>query len=83
MRKHLSLGLGLFSEYRDINIRRIGDLVIKNTNNRCIAICAPIAPYTATRRAIREVIVSFDAFTAVHVDTSVEERERSDHQSLF
>jgi sulfate adenylyltransferase len=50
VRKHLSSELGFSKEHRDINIRRIGYVASEITKNGGIAICAPIAPYTATRR---------------------------------
>jgi sulfate adenylyltransferase len=49
VRKHLSSELGFSKEHRDINIRRIGYVASEITKNGGIAICAPIAPYTATR----------------------------------
>ena len=50
VRKHLSSELGFSKADRDINIRRIGYVASEITKNGGIAICAPIAPYTATRR---------------------------------
>lgn len=83
VRKHLSSELGFSKEHRDINIRRIGYVASEITKNGGIAICAPIAPYTATRRAVREMIESFGAFIEVHVATSIEECERRDRKGLY
>ncbi|MBF9059943.1 bifunctional sulfate adenylyltransferase/adenylylsulfate kinase [Rhodobacterales bacterium HKCCSP123] len=83
VRKHLSSELGFSKEHRDINIRRIGYVASEITKNGGIAICAPIAPYTATRRAVREMIESFGAFIEVHVATSLEECERRDRKGLY
>ena len=83
VRKHLSSELGFSKEHRDINIRRIGYVASEITKNGGIAICAPIAPYTATRRAVREMIEAFGAFIEVHVSTSVEECERRDRKGLY
>ena len=83
VRKHLSSELGFSKDHRDINIRRIGYVASEITKNGGIAICAPIAPYTATRRAVREMIESFGAFIEVHVATSVEECERRDRKGLY
>jgi sulfate adenylyltransferase len=83
VRKHLSSELGFSKEHRDINIRRIGYVASEITKNGGIAICAPIAPYTATRRAVREMIEAFGAFIEVHVATSVEECERRDRKGLY
>lgn len=83
VRKHLSSELGFSKEHRDINIKRIGYVASEITKNGGIAICAPIAPYTATRRAVREMIESFGAFVEVHVATSIEECERRDRKGLY
>ena len=56
VRKHLSSELGFSKQHRDLNIKRIGYVASEITKNGGIAICAPIAPYTATRRAVREMI---------------------------
>ncbi len=83
VRKHLSSELGFSKEHRDINIKRIGYVASEITKNGGIAICAPIAPYTATRRAVREMIETYGSFIEVHVATSVEECERRDRKGLY
>jgi sulfate adenylyltransferase len=83
VRKNLSSELGFSKEHRDLNIRRIGYVASEITKNGGIAICAPIAPYTATRRAVREEIESFGTFVEVHVSTSLEECERRDRKGLY
>jgi sulfate adenylyltransferase len=83
VRKHLSSELGFSKEHRDINIRRIGYVASEITKNGGIAICAPIAPYAATRRAVREMVEQFGAFVEVHVATSLEECERRDRKGLY
>ncbi len=83
VRKHLSSELGFSKEHRDINIRRIGYVASEITKNGGIAICAPIAPYTATRRAVREMIEAYGAFIEVHVATTVEECEKRDRKGLY
>ncbi|MEZ5725920.1 MAG: bifunctional sulfate adenylyltransferase/adenylylsulfate kinase [Paracoccaceae bacterium] len=83
VRKHLSSELGFSKEHRDINIKRIGYVASEITKNGGIAICAPIAPYTATRRAVREMIEAYGAFAEVHVSTPVEECERRDRKGLY
>ncbi|MEM8871268.1 MAG: adenylyl-sulfate kinase, partial [Pseudomonadota bacterium] len=83
VRKNLSSELGFSKEHRDLNIRRIGYVASEITKNGGIAICAPIAPYTATRRAVREDIESYGTFVEVHVATSVEECERRDRKGLY
>ncbi|WP_282025365.1 bifunctional sulfate adenylyltransferase/adenylylsulfate kinase [Limimaricola cinnabarinus] len=83
VRKNLSSELGFSKEHRDLNIRRIGYVASEITKNGGIAICAPIAPYAATRRAVREDIENFGAFIEVHVATSIEECERRDRKGLY
>jgi sulfate adenylyltransferase len=83
VRKHLSSELGFSKEHRDINIKRIGYVASEITKNGGIAICAPIAPYTATRRSVREMVEAYGAFVEVHVATSIEECERRDRKGLY
>ncbi len=83
VRKNLSSELGFSKEHRDLNIRRIGYVASEITKNGGIAICAPIAPYATTRRAVREDIEQFGAFLEVHVATSIEECERRDRKGLY
>ena len=83
VRKNLSSELGFSKEHRDLNIRRIGYVASEITKNGGIAICAPIAPYATTRRAVREDIEQFGAFIEVHVATSIDECERRDRKGLY
>ena len=83
VRKNLSSELGFSKEHRDLNIRRIGFVASEITKNGGIAICAPIAPYATTRRAVREDIEAFGAFVEIHVATSLEECERRDRKGLY
>ena len=83
VRKNLSSELGFSKEHRDINIRRIGYVASEITKNGGIAICAPIAPYTETRKAVREMIEGLGAFVEIHVATSLEECERRDRKGLY
>ena len=83
VRKNLSSELGFSKEHRDLNIRRIGYVASEITKNGGIAICAPIAPYATTRRAVREDVEAFGAFVEVHVATSLEECERRDRKGLY
>ena len=83
VRKHLSSELGFSKEHRDINIKRIGYVASEITKNGGIAICAPIAPYAATRQAVRQMVESYGAFVEVHVATSIEECEKRDRKGLY
>ena len=83
VRKHLSSELGFSKEHRDINIRRIGYVASEITKNGGIAICAPIAPYDAVRKHVREMIEPFGGFVLVHVATPVEVCEQRDRKGLY
>jgi sulfate adenylyltransferase len=83
VRKHLSSELGFSKEHRDINIRRIGYVASEITKNGGIAICAPIAPYDATRKAVRNMIEPVGGFILVHIATPVETCEQRDRKGLY
>jgi sulfate adenylyltransferase len=83
VRKNLSSELGFSKEHRDLNIRRIGYVASEITKNGGIAICAPIAPYASTRRAVREAIEPVGGFIEIHVATSLEVCESRDRKGLY
>ena len=83
VRRHLSSELGFSRAHRDINVRRIGFVASEITKNRGIAICAPIAPYRETRRAVREMIEAAGGFIEIHVSTPIETCEARDRKGLY
>jgi sulfate adenylyltransferase len=83
VRKHLSSELGFSREHRDLNILRIGYVASEITKNGGIAICAPIAPYAATRGKVRDMIEPLGGFLEVHVATSLEVCESRDRKGLY
>ena len=83
VRKHLSSELGFSKEHRDINIRRIGFVASEITKNGGIAICAPIAPYAAVRKQVRDMIEPVGGFVLVHVATPLETCEQRDRKGLY
>jgi sulfate adenylyltransferase len=83
VRKNLSSELGFSKEHRDINIRRIGYVASEITKNGGIAVCAPIAPYEATRKAVRQMIEPFGGFILVHIATSIDICEQRDRKGLY
>jgi len=83
VRKNLSSELGFSKEHRDINIRRIGYVASEITKNGGIAICAPIAPYDATRKHVRQIIEPHGGFILVHIATTVETCEQRDRKGLY
>jgi sulfate adenylyltransferase len=83
VRKHLSSELTFSKEHRDLNIQRIGYVASEITKNGGIAICAPIAPYEATRRHVREMISPVGGFIETFVSTPIEICEARDRKGLY
>jgi sulfate adenylyltransferase len=83
VRKNLSSELGFSKEHRDLNIRRIGFVASEITKNRGVAVCAPIAPYRAVRREVRELIDPLGAFIEVYIKASVDVCEQRDRKGLY
>ena len=84
VRKHLSSELGFSREHRDINIRRIGFVASEIAKHGGIAVCAPIAPYDATRKAVRQLVEGEGGgFVLVHVNTPLETCEERDRKGLY
>jgi len=83
VRKHLSSELGFSRAHRDLNILRIGFVAAEITKHGGIALCAPIAPYAATRADVRRMISKHGGFFEVHVATPLEVCERRDRKGLY
>jgi len=83
VRKNLSSELGFSKAHRNLNILRIGFVASEITKNGGIAICAPIAPYTATRRQVRDMIESVGGFMEIFVSTPLEVCEQRDRKGLY
>ncbi len=83
VRHNLSSELDFSREHRDINVKRIGFVAGEITKNRGIAICAPIAPYTATRNEVRRVIEAYGGFIEVYISTPIEECEKRDRKGMY
>lgn len=83
VRKNLSSELTFSKEHRDLNIQRIGFVASEITKNGGIAICAPIAPYAATRRLVREMVSPFGGFIETYVSTPIEVCEERDRKGLY
>jgi len=83
VRKNLSSELTFSKEHRDLNIQRIGFVASEITKNGGIAICAPIAPYTSTRRLVRDMISPLGGFIEVHVATPIDVCEARDRKGLY
>jgi sulfate adenylyltransferase len=83
VRQHLSSELGFSKAHRNLNVRRIGFVASEITKNRGVAICAPIAPYAATRRAVREMIEPHGALIEIHISTPLDVCEARDRKGLY
>ena len=83
VRKHLSSELGFSREHRDLNIQRIGFVASEIAKSGGLVICAPIAPYAAARRKVREMVSAHGAFIEIHVATPIEECEKRDRKGLY
>jgi sulfate adenylyltransferase len=83
VRQNLSSELGFSKEHRDLNIRRIGFVAAEITRSGGVAICAPIAPYAATRQVVREMISQAGGFIEVYVATPLETCEARDRKGLY
>ena len=83
VRRNLSSELGFSREHRDLNIRRIGYVAAEITKAGGIAICAPIAPYDATRKQVRAMVEPNGGFVLVHLATSIDVCEARDRKGLY
>ena len=83
VRKHLSSELGFSRAHREINLRRIGFVAAEIAKNGGIAVCAPIAPYAASRGELRETVEGVGGFVEVYVSTPLETCEARDRKGLY
>ena len=83
VRRMLSAGLTFSAADRDLNILRIGYVAAEIARHGGIAICAPIAPYAATRARVREMVSETGDFLLIHVATPIEVCEARDRKGLY
>jgi sulfate adenylyltransferase len=83
VRRNLSSELTFSEQHRNLNITRIGFVASEITKNRGIAICAPIAPYEASRRHNRELISLYGGYIEVYLSTPLEVCEQRDRKGLY
>lgn len=83
VRRLLSAGLGFSRTDRDLNINRIGFVAAEIARAGGIAICAPIAPYAATRAEVRRRVTATGDFLLIHVATPLEVCEARDRKGLY
>ncbi|PRY01852.1 adenylyl-sulfate kinase [Allonocardiopsis opalescens] len=83
VRRLLSAGLGFSRSDRELNIRRIGYVAAEVARHGGVAVCAPIAPYAATRAEVRAMAEEVGGFVLVHVATPIEVCEARDTKGLY
>jgi sulfate adenylyltransferase len=83
VRRMLSSELGFSRSHRELNVRRIGYVAAEVARHGGIAICAPIAPYTSTRREFRRTVESVGQLLLVYVSTPLETCESRDRKGLY
>ena len=83
VRTHLSSELGFSKEHREINVKRIGYVASEITKNGGIALCAPIAPFKASRDINRKIIGQYGNYIQIFVSTPLEECENRDVKGLY
>lgn len=83
VRRMLSARLGFSREDRELNIRRIGWVASLVSKSGGIAVCAPIAPFEATRHEVRKMAENVGGFILIHVSTLLDVCERRDRKGLY
>jgi sulfate adenylyltransferase len=83
VRRMLSAGLTFSRADRDLNIRRIGYVAAEIARHGGLAVCAPIAPYAATRAEVRRMVEQVGDLVLVHVATPLAVCEARDRKGLY
>jgi len=84
VRPHLSQGVGVSREGRDINVRRIGWVARLLAGHGVVVLVPVIAPYAASRDAVRDDHVAAGVpFAEIYVSTSLEVAESRDVKGLY
>lgn len=83
VRSMLSSELTFSRAHRELNLRRIGFVAAEVTRHGGIALCAPIAPYAASRAEVRSMVSPHGGFLLVHVSTPLATCEARDRKGLY
>jgi sulfate adenylyltransferase len=83
VRQRLSSELGFSHADRDRHVLRIGYVAAEVTRSGGVAVCAPIAPYAATRSDVRRLVEAGGGFVLVYVNTPLEVCEQRDRKGLY
>ncbi len=83
VRRLLSSGLGFSRQDRELNVRRLGWVASLISKSGGVAVCAPIAPFEATRQEVRAMALNVGSFVLVHVSTPLDVCEERDRKGLY
>lgn len=83
VRHHLSDGLGFSKADRDTHVQRLGYVASEVTKHGGIAICAAIAPYSATRQHVRDAVSPFGGFIEIYIATPLSVCKERDVKGLY
>ena len=83
VRREIAGELGFGSDDRDRNLRRIAWVAARIAEVGGLAVCAPIAPFAASRRAMRAKVEPRSPFIIVYVATPLEVAESRDRKGLY
>lgn len=83
VRAELSSELGFSAEDRDRNLQRQAWVGARVAEAGGLAICAPIAPFAATREAMRAKVEPAAPFLIVYVSTPLDVTESRDRKGLY
>lgn len=83
VRRELADELGFGREDRDRNLQRIAWVAARIAEVGGLAVCAPIAPFAASRDAMRAKVEPTSLFLVVYVSTPIEVAESRDRKGLY
>lgn len=83
VRHELAGELGFSRDDRDRNLQRIAWVAARVAQVGGIAVCAPIAPFEASRLAMREKVEPNSPFIVVYVSTPLAVAEARDRKGLY
>ena len=83
VRRRLSGDLGFSRADREAHLGRVGVIAAGVARHGGIALCAVIAPYAASRRALRGTVEAHGGFVEVHVSTPLHVCEARDPKGLY
>ncbi|WP_050723348.1 adenylyl-sulfate kinase [Microbacterium sp. GCS4] len=83
VRRQLSGELGFSAEDRDRNLQRVAWVGARVAEAGGIAVCAPIAPFAASRAEMRRKVEPRSPFILIHVSTPLEVAEARDRKGLY